>query len=267
MQRRVEQPDRDRQAVHRLEDADEVGLAAASRSSSSAASSSSASCRRGSCAARSAGGRRGTCARCGTGRCPRRRTRAPPARPRAGRRWCAPSAARKLVGPAEDRPERAGRLGRDHRRPRRRTTSPVVPLIEMTSPSCTVVAVDDELLRREVDLDALRRRRSRACPCRARRPPRGDTSPPRDVRMPSAAIMPCRSSGDVSGRTRITCSPRLVARLGVVGGEVHLADRRARRRVQALGEHGVRRPSGRTAGAAAGRAARAARAAPPRACR
>ena len=34
-----------------------------------------------------------------------------------------------------------------------------------------------------------------------------DTRPPRDVRMPSAAIMPCRSSGDVSGRTRITCSP------------------------------------------------------------
>ena len=33
------------------------------------------------------------------------------------------------------------------------------------------------------------------------------TSPPRDVRMPSAAIMPCRSSGDVSGRTRITASP------------------------------------------------------------
>ena len=33
------------------------------------------------------------------------------------------------------------------------------------------------------------------------------TSPPRDVRIPSAAIMPCRSSGDVSGRTRITRSP------------------------------------------------------------
>ena len=33
------------------------------------------------------------------------------------------------------------------------------------------------------------------------------TRPPRDVRMPSAAIMPWRSSGDVSGRTRITRSP------------------------------------------------------------
>ena len=34
---------------------------------------------------------------------------------------------------------------------------------------------------------------------------------------------------------------RLVTRLGLVGGEVHLADRRARRRVQALGEHVVLR--------------------------
>ena len=30
------------------------------------------------------------------------------------------------------------------------------------------------------------------------------TRPPRDVRMPSAAIIPWRSSGDVSGRTRMT---------------------------------------------------------------
>ena len=35
--------------------------------------------------------------------------------------------------------------------------------------------------------------------------------------------------------------PRSWRRLGVVGGEVHLADRRARRRVQALGEHVVLR--------------------------
>ena len=33
--------------------------------------------------------------------------------------------------------------------------------------------------------------------------------------------------------------PRLVARFGFVGGEVHLPDRRARRRVQALGQHRV----------------------------
>ena len=55
--------------------------------------------------------------------------------------------------------------------------------------------------------------------------------------------------------------PCLGARLGVVGGEVDLADRRAGRRVEALGEHRRSRPSGRTAGAAAGRAAPAARAA------
>ncbi len=34
-----------------------------------------------------------------------------------------------------------------------------------------------------------------------------DTRPPRAVRMPSAASMPCTSSGDVSVRTRMTRSP------------------------------------------------------------
>ena len=93
------------------------------------------------------------------------------------------------------------------RRPRRRTISPVVPEIEMTSPSRTVDAADGELLRP-------RGRSSRAsAPQIAGLPmPRAttaacDTRPPRDVRMPSAAIMPCRSSGDVSGRTRMTRSP------------------------------------------------------------
>ena len=37
------------------------------------------------------------------------------------------------------------------------------------------------------------------------------TSPPREVRMPSAAIMPCTSSGEVSLRTRMTFSPRPAA--------------------------------------------------------
>ena len=37
------------------------------------------------------------------------------------------------------------------------------------------------------------------------------TSPPREVRMPSATIMPWTSSGDVSVRTSTTCSPRSAA--------------------------------------------------------
>ena len=54
---------------------------------------------------------------------------------------------------------------------------------------------------------ARRRRRRRSCPC-----PRATTAacevlPPRLVRMPWAAIMPGRSSGLVSRRTRMTCSP------------------------------------------------------------
>ena len=76
MQRRVEQPHRDRQPVHRLEDADEVGLLLRAELLERGVLL-VRRCRRGSCAARSAAGRRGTCARCGTGRCPRRRTRAP----------------------------------------------------------------------------------------------------------------------------------------------------------------------------------------------
>ena len=54
------------------------------------------------------------------------------------------------------------------------------------------------------------------------------TSPPRAVRIPSAASMPCTSSGEVSLRTRTTFSPRLGGGLGVVGGQVHPADRGAR---------------------------------------
>ena len=54
------------------------------------------------------------------------------------------------------------------------------------------------------------------------------TSPPRAVRMPSATCMPWTSSGEVSLRTRITFSPRSDGVDGVVGGEVHPADRGAR---------------------------------------
>ena len=135
------------------------------------------------------------------------------------------------------------------------TTSPVVPLIEITSPSRTVDAVHGEAAAGDVDVELVRAAHRGLAPCRA--PPRAAwlTSPPRDVRMPSAAIMPWMSSGDVSGRTRITCFAGRVVRLGVVGGEVHLADGRARRRVEALRDRVVLRRRDRTAGAGAGRAA------------
>ena len=172
VQRRVEQADGDGQAVHRLEDALEVGRAAASRAPRARSSSSTGLSAR-ITAARAAGGRRGTCARCGRGRCPRRRTR------RATCASCGRSAlVRTLhpaerVGPAEDGLERTARVGRDDRRPRRSTTSPVVPLIEMTSPSRTVSPLTVEEAADDVDLRARWRRRPRACPCRGRRRRRG----------------------------------------------------------------------------------------------
>ena len=77
VQRRVEQPDRHRQAVHRLEDPDEVVALqrlAAPPAPPALASSLSARISR---STSWPGGRRGTCARCGTGRCPRRRSAGP----------------------------------------------------------------------------------------------------------------------------------------------------------------------------------------------
>ena len=53
-----------------------------------------------------------------------------------------------------------------------------------------------ERARVDVDLDAARRRRCTACPSGARRPPRGWTMPPREVRMPAAR----RHAVEVLGR-------------------------------------------------------------------
>jgi len=54
-----------------------------------------------------------------------------------------------------------------------------------------------------------------------------DVAPPREVRIPLAAIMPCTSSGAVSTRTRITSSPLRAAHHGLVGFENDLPGRRA----------------------------------------
>ena len=55
-----------------------------------------------------------------------------------------------------------------------------------------------------------------------------DTRPPRAVRIPSEASMPWTSSGEVSVRTRMTFSPALGRRGGVVGREVGPAHGRPR---------------------------------------
>ena len=67
-----------------------------------------------------------------------------------------------------------------------------------------------------------------------------EVAPPRAVRTPRAASMPCTSSGLVSVRTRITGSPAALRLLGAIGVEDRLAGGRARRGVEALGQQSVR---------------------------
>ncbi len=237
MQRRVEQAYRHRQAVHRLEDPDEVGLLQRPQLFE----------RRGLLRLRLSA----RIMRCTSGsRSPRNmcsvRHRPMPSRtelPRPLRVFGevgvgAHTQRAELVGPLEDRAERAGRLRGDDRH-----------------------LADHDLAGRAVDRDdvalahgravcrELLRRRCRSSTASAPQiagvpMPRATTAawltrPPRLVRIPSAAIMPCRSSGEVSGRTRITRSPASWRCFGIVGGEVHLADRRTGRRVEALREHVV----------------------------
>ena len=150
MQRRVEQPDRDRQPVHRLEDADEV-LALQRQQLVQRASPLRRRCRRGSAARRARAARRGTCARCGTARCPGRRSGGPGRRPRRCRRWPAPTCRRtpsacamiRSTAPTSSSASSAPRAspskycttGESTTGTSPRKTSPVVPSIEMTSPS------------------------------------------------------------------------------------------------------------------------------------
>ena len=77
----------------------------------------------------------------------------------------------------------------------------------MTSPSCTTVPSGALIRRRLVSTSSSSAPQTQVLPM-----PRATTAawlvfPPRLVRMPSAAIMPFRSSGLVSRRTRITFSP------------------------------------------------------------
>jgi len=81
-----------------------------------------------------------------------------------------------------------------------------VPSIEMTSPSFTVTPFTVNVrvavltsMESAPQTQVLPMPRATTAAC--------DVLPPRDVRMPCAAIMPARSSGFVSRRTRMTFSP------------------------------------------------------------
>ncbi len=124
----------------------------------------------------------------------------------AGRRWCAPCSVRNSS--AQPRMMPNGPLGSGVITGTSPTTiSPVVPLIEMTSPSLHGDAADRERARRRGRSSAASAPQIAGLPMPRATTAAWLTRPPRDVRMPSAAIMPCRSSGEVSGRTRITRSP------------------------------------------------------------
>ena len=88
-----------------------------------------------------------------------------------------------------------------------RYTTPDVPSMEITSPSLTVIPPG------AVNFRPARSTSSSSAPHTQVLPmPRATTAawlvlPPRLVRMPWEAIMPCRSSGLVSRRTRMTSSP------------------------------------------------------------
>ncbi len=88
-----------------------------------------------------------------------------------------------------------------------RKTSPVVPSMEITSPSRT--STPDDVRNRPPRTSTSR---SSAPHTHVRPMPRATTAacevlPPREVRMPAAATMPDRSSGLVSRRTRMTLWP------------------------------------------------------------
>ena len=154
VQRRVDQPDRHRQPVHRLEDAREV-LALHRQQLGERLLLLVARPRRGSGSRPAPSGRRGTCARCGTARCPGRRTGGPGRRRRgvgvgAHRRGAGVSSACSIsratagtsslppvrgvaassASPSKQRTTRESATGTSPTK-----TSPVVPSMEITSPS------------------------------------------------------------------------------------------------------------------------------------
>ena len=254
VQRRVEQADGAPAGRPSPEDPDEVGALVGQQLGERARGGPPRRRRGSSRARRRCARRRRTCARCGTGRCPRRRTRAPcgvGGGVGVGADLHAAVACRPTPSACRSRrPARARSVGTSPS-----MTSPVVPSIVMKSPS----------------LDA-RGRRSRSCARRRRSQtadapetqglpmPRATTAawlvmPPRAVRMPLRGV----HAVDVLGA-------------GLDADEDHLLaaraprSRRRRRRArscpqaapgrgrQALGEHVALARRGRASGGAAGRA-------------
>ena len=176
VQRRVEQADRDRQAVHRAEDALEV-VALHRQDLRQRARAGRPRRRRGSSRApRGCGPARRTCARCGRGRCPRRRsaraTRGVVRRVGVG----AHLQAAHLVDPAPSASRSRRRAGRSTTGTAPSMTSPVLPSMLITSPSRTMTSRPSTLDRERagvvVDLQGAAAGDAAACPCRARRRPR-----------------------------------------------------------------------------------------------
>ena len=152
---------------------------------------------------------RRTCARCGTGRC-RWRLRVRCAPLPACRRWCAPEAA-ALSARAISRPKSPDSSGRGWRSGRRRP--------RRWSRSARSSRLGSQACRRPLIWRAFRS----TCTGAGARPtqhlpmPRATTAAcvghaaARVVRMPLATLMPRRSSGEVSWRTRITALTRRLA--------------------------------------------------------
>ncbi len=79
--------------------------------------------------------------------------------------------------------------------------------MEMTSPSSTMCPPGTVIRRRLVSTSSSSAPQTQVLPMPRATTAAWEVLPPREVRIPSAAIMPSRSSGLVSRRTRMTFSP------------------------------------------------------------
>ena len=196
--------------------------------------------------------RRRTCARCGTARCPRRRTCAPPRRRPACRHWCGPSACgSNPPSPSARRNRRSAPAGAAPTRPL--NTSPVAPSMVMMSPRLIVRAPAVIAPARDVDLEHAGA---------------GDAGPPHAARHHRRVARHAAARGQDAAR-RMHAVNVLRARLGahqddvaVVGGELlgfvgrerDLAGRGARRCGQARSRSAPSARWDRASDAATGRA-------------
>ena len=154
------------------------------------------------------------------------------------------------------------------RRPRRQLvrgcTSPVVPSIEIQSPSVAWRLSRAHLLPRLVDGDLARARRRTSCPCRAPRRPRATSCRRASSGFRRPRSCPAMSSGEVSSRTRTTGFPSAAISTARSRRQRDAAGRRARAGGQPLAEQAAALRSPRPSPSDRRRARAAARAAPAR---